>query len=87
MSFGMYLIAFICSPLYFAIRQRWGAFVINLVLYGLALLTVMIFGIGIFFWLLGVAHAMWDLSMTLRERGMQRQAELIAKSMSKPDGA
>ncbi len=84
MSFGMYLAALFCSPLYFLLRKQWGAFVINAILYTLALLTIMVFGIGIFFWALGAGHAFWDLSRVMREKAMRRQAELIAEKMSRP---
>jgi len=81
MSFWMYLLAVFCSPAYFGIRGKWGSFIVNSVLYLLALATVMVFGIGIFFWLLGVGHALWDLSRTMREQAMRRQAQLIAESL------
>jgi hypothetical protein len=51
---------------------------INACIYLLALLTL-IFGVGMFFWLVGFAHAMWDLGFLMREDAMQRQAELIAE--------
>lgn len=81
MSFWMYLLAVFCSPAYFAIRGKWGSFIVNSVLYLLALATLMVFGIGIFFWLLGVGHAVWDLSSAMREQAMRRQAQLIAENL------
>lgn len=83
MSFGMDLVAFFCSPVYFLMRKRWGAFLLHCVLYVTALVTLMVFGLGIVFWFIGVAHAMWDLRSNLMESAMQRQAELIAQKMVK----
>ncbi len=40
----------------------------------MALFTVMLFGIGVFFWFLAVAHASW----IYRSEMMERQAERIA---------
>lgn len=74
----MYLIIIFCSPLYFIIRRRWGAFVLNTILYILALLTILLFGIGIFFWLLAVGHAGWYL----RKELMEEQAQMIATKMA-----
>lgn len=62
-------------------QGKWGSFIVNAVLYLLALATLLVFGIGIFFWLLGVGHAVWDLSSTMREAPMQRQARLIAENL------
>ncbi len=86
MSFWMFVLAFFVSPAYFAIRKKWGAFIVNSVLYLLALVTVWVFGIGLIFWVLGVGHAAWDIGHAMREQTMQRQAELIAEKMSKSRG-
>lgn len=75
---GMYVIAFFVSPLYFLIRGKWGGFVINLFLYLLAIFTVF-FGIGVFFWAFGVAHAFFHL----RKELMKEQAVMIAEEMAK----
>ena len=75
---GMYVIAFFVSPLYFFIRGKWGSFIISLFLYLLAVLTA-IFGIGIFFWACGVAHAFFHL----RKELMKEQAVMIAEEMAK----
>lgn len=72
----MYLAIIFISPLYFLIRKKWGAFILNSVLYLLAVVT-MIFGIGIVFWALSVGHAGWHL----RREDMVEQAELIAKKL------
>lgn len=79
MSRGLYVLtAIFCSPLYFALRKKWVACAINACIYLTALVTL-IFGIGIIFWMVGFAHAMWDLGILMREDAMQRQAELIAE--------
>ena len=76
----MYLIVIFVSPVYFLIRKKWGAFVLNAILYLLALFTVFIFGIGIIFWLLAVGHAGWHLRKELmKEHAQMIATELVAK--------
>jgi len=77
----MYLIIIFISPLYFLIRKKWGAFILNSILYLLACATLL-FGIGFIFWILAVGHAGWHL----RKEGMVEQAELIAKKMVEQQG-
>jgi len=77
----MWLAAFLCSPLYFLIRKKWGAFVINSILYLMGWITIWIFGLGLIFWFIGIAHAMWDLKFKVARTLMEEQAELIAKKM------
>jgi len=71
----MFLIIIFVPPLYFVIRNKWGAFMLNGFLYLLAWLTVLFFGLGVIFWALAVGHAAWHL----RYEWMEKQAELIAK--------
>ena len=83
--FGMWLIAFLCSPLYFLIRKKWGAFILNLILYLMGWMTIFVFGIGLIFWIIGIAHAMWDLRLKVTHSLMEKQAELIAKKMKEKE--
>ncbi len=77
----MYLAVIFCSPIYFAVRKRWGAFTLNAILYGLAWLFL-ISMIGAFiapvFWFLAVGHASWHL----RRDMMQEHAEMMATKMA-----
>jgi len=73
----MFFIIIICPPLYLAIRQKWGAFVINLILMILAGFTILIGGIGLIFWVFAVGHAAWHY----RQEQMEKHANLIAKKM------
>ncbi len=73
----MYLTVIFIPPLYFIVRKKWGAFMLNLILYILAWSTVFIFGIGVIFWILAVGHAAWHL----RKEIMQEHAQMIAKEM------
>ncbi len=75
----MYLVILFASPIYFIVRKKWGAFVLNSILYFLALATILFFGIGVFFWLLAVGHAGWHLRTEL----MQEQARMMAQEMAK----
>lgn len=76
-----YLTLIFASPIYFAMRQKWGAFCLNLVLYGTAcLFLVTIIGafIAPFFWMLAVGHASWHL----RHELMLEEAEILATKMA-----
>ena len=75
----MYLLIIFISPLYFVFRKKWGAFILNSILYLLAVCTVMFFGIGLIFWMLAVGHAGWHL----RKELMMEQATMIAQEMAK----
>lgn len=75
----MYLIIIFASPLYFVLRKKWGAFILNFILYSLAFITLAIFGLGIIFWALAVGHAGWHL----RKEFMMEQATMIAQEMTK----
>ncbi len=81
MSFGMYLLAVFCSPAYFFVRKRWVAFGVHCVIYFSALLLLFVFGLGVIPWFIGALHAVWDLRSVIREKEMQRQAQLIAEKM------
>lgn len=86
MSFGMYLFAFFCPPVYFACRRRWIASIIHGCLYMLALaLVISLIGalFGVILWLLEVAHAMWDLKAIITENAIQHQAEVLAQQLRK----
>jgi uncharacterized membrane protein len=74
----MYLVVIFVSPLYFALRKKWGAFVLNALLYLMALSTILVFGIGLIFWALAVGHAGWHL----RKELMAEHAEMIATKMA-----
>ncbi len=65
------------SPLYFALRKKWGGFVLNGLLYLMAVFTIF-FGIGVIFWALAVGHASWHL----RKEMMVEHAEIIAVKMA-----
>jgi hypothetical protein len=84
----MVALAFFCPPAYFMVRKKWGAFFVQSFFYGCALLLLvtMVFAIiAPAFWLIGFAHAMWDLQSVLRDQAMAKQAELIAEKMAKKE--
>jgi len=81
----LFLIIIFISPLYFLLRKKWGGFILNAILYVLALIglvTIIFFWVGIIFWGLAVGHAGWVLRYEL----MEKQAELIAEKMSEKMG-
>ncbi len=73
----MFFVVIFIPPLYLAIKGKWGAFVINLILMILAGVTMPIFFIGFIFWFLAIGHAAWHY----RQEQMEKHAELIAKRM------
>lgn len=72
----IWLVAVFIPPLYFILRKKWGAFVLNAILYVIFLCTF-IFGIGFIFWVLAMGHAMWHL----RKEVMKEHADMIADSI------
>jgi hypothetical protein len=86
----MYLCIIFLSPLYFMIRGKWGGFVLNSILYGLACFCVIsIIGIMIapLFWMLAVGHASWSLRRELMEQNAIMIAEKMAEQMVKHQSA
>lgn len=73
----IYLTAFFVSPLYFLIKKKWLAFIVHSIIYPIALFTILIFGVGIFLWILLAVHALWDL----RHQRDQELARAMAKEM------
>ena len=77
----MYLCIIFVSPVYFLVRGKIGAFILNLILYGLAwvcLLTIIGAIIAPIFWILAVGHAMWHL----RKELAAEHADMISKKMA-----
>ena len=77
----MYLCIIFVSPLYFLIRKKWGGFVLNSILYGIACLCALSM-IGIMvapvFWILALGHA----SFTYRREMMAQHADMLATKMA-----
>lgn len=77
----MYLCVIFIPPVYFIARRKWGAFVLNAFLYGLACLCVLsLVGamVAPFFWFLAVGHAGWHLR---RER-IAEHADMVATKLA-----
>ncbi|HEX3625914.1 MAG TPA: hypothetical protein VH280_10870 [Verrucomicrobiae bacterium] len=77
----MYLALIFVPPIYFVARKRWGGFVLNSILYGMACLCIlMIFfaWVAPVFWLLSVGHA----SFAYRKELVASHAELLATKMA-----
>lgn len=76
-----YLLAIFISPLYFAIKGKWGACILNSIFYGIALICLIsIIGIpvAVFFWFVAMIHAVWDL----RKQMMTEHATIMATKMA-----
>jgi hypothetical protein len=77
----IYLCIIFIPPVYFLVRKKWGGFVLNSILYGIACLCVLsIMGIvaAPIFWALAVGHA----GFTYRKEMMVQHADLIATKMA-----
>ena len=77
----MYLCIIFISPVYFLARKKWGGFILNSILYGLACLFVLTFVfafVGVVFWMLAVGHA----GFVYRKELVAVQADLIATKMA-----
>jgi hypothetical protein len=77
----IYLALIFIPPVYFISRKKWGGFVLNAILYGIACLCILtIVGIMVapFFWALAVGHA----SFNYRKEQVERHAELLATKMA-----
>ena len=75
-----YLCAIFVPPLYFLLKKRWGAFLINAVLFGIGVATAL-FIIGIPFWLASIFHAALDLRKEFVEHHAQMVADKMVKKM------
>jgi hypothetical protein len=76
-----YLCIIFISPLYFLTRKKWGGFVLNSILYGIACLCVLsMVGIVIapIFWFLAVGHA----AFAHRREAMEEHATVIATKIA-----
>jgi len=77
----MYLCIIFVPPAYFLARQKWGGFILNSILYGIACMCVMLIVtafIAPLFWAIAVGHA----GFTYRKELMSVQADLIATKMA-----
>lgn len=77
----MYLCIIFIPPLYFLARKRWGGFILNAILYGIAclcVLTIALIPVGTVFWLLSVGHA----GFTYRRELVASHAEMLATKMA-----
>lgn len=75
------LLIIFASPLYFAMKSKWGAFCVNSVFYGIALLLLvtMIFAVAApIFWFISVMHGLMDY----RNQALRDHATDIAVKMA-----
>ncbi len=80
----MYLTAIFLSPLYFAIKGKWGAFFLNSIFYGAAVVLLLTF-VGAFLapfpWLIAAVHAIMDYRKQLVEEAATVMATKMAAAM------
>lgn len=73
----MYFVILFVPPLYFAIRKKWGACIVNGFFYLCSFPLLFFFGFGVLIWALCIGHAGWHLRREL----MDEQAQMIATRM------
>jgi hypothetical protein len=77
----IFLCILFIPPLYFLVRKKWGGFLINSVIYGMAcifVLTLAFIFVAPFFWIIAVCHA----SYYWRQEKAVQYAELLATKMA-----
>lgn len=77
----MYFVIIFISPLYFLLRKKWGGFIINTIIYLIALFfvfTVIFIWVAPVLWILAMGHALW----MYRKELMEEQAEMIAEKIA-----
>ena len=77
----MYLCIIFIPPVYFLSRKKWGGFILNSILYGIACMFVLTFVfafVGVIFWMLAVGHA----GFNYRKELMAVHADMIATKMA-----
>ena len=77
----MYLCIIFVPPVYFIARRKWGGFVLNSILYGIAcccLITIALIPVAIPVWALSVGHA----GFSYRKELMSVHADMIATKMA-----
>lgn len=78
----MYFVVLFVPPLYFAIRKKWGAFLINGFFYLCSFPLLIFWGFGAIIWALCVGHAGWHLRKELMEEHAQMIATKMVEKMS-----
>ena|ERR1041385_9214032 len=81
MHFGTYLVAFFCPPVYFLIRKRWLAAILNGTIYLVACFLLLSLILAVFApipWIFCMIHAMWNV----RKQLATENAELLAAKMA-----
>jgi hypothetical protein len=77
----MYLCIIFVPPAYFIARKKWGGFILNSILYGMACLCILMFVFAFvapLFWILAVGHA----SFAYRKELVASHAEMLATKMA-----
>lgn len=77
----IYLITILIPPLYFALRKKWGSFVVNEFFYLLSFPLLILWGFGVVIWMFCVAHAGWFLRKELIEEAAETLASKMAGKM------
>jgi hypothetical protein len=81
-GFGSYILAIFLTPIYCITRGKWLGFVLSTILYILAGFTILIFGLGIVFWLLAALPAAFSLRNEILEAHARKTGEATAKAIA-----
>ena len=78
---GSYLLALFLTPIYCLTRGKYIGFVLSTILYILAFLTFMLFGLGILFWAAAALPAAFSLRNEIIEAHASRTGEATAQAL------
>lgn len=81
MNFGLYVLAFVCPPIYFFVSKRPGAGIVHCFLFLVSvILAITLIGIpiAIIIWITCIIHALWNV----RRQLVTAQAQIMAKRMA-----
>jgi uncharacterized membrane protein YqaE (UPF0057 family) len=67
-----YVFAFFVPPLAIAMCQRWGHFVLNLIMWGISLPCILFLGLGLIGWLVCTVHAISICKMSSFDKRVDR---------------
>lgn len=78
---GSYILALFLTPIYCLTRGKYLGFVLSTILYVLAFLTFMIFGLGLIFWAVAAIPAAFSLRNEIIEAHASRTGEATAQAL------
>jgi hypothetical protein len=82
-GFGVYVLALFLTPVYYATRGKWFAFLVTGALYTGSFLTFIIIPLSMFLWMLAAVPACWGLRNEIMIAHAKRTGEETAAAMTR----